>query len=134
MKFALLLYADMSQAPQYSPEDRAAAQQSWFTLLDEMKAARVYIENYGFTPVAQARTMRVRNGKAATTDGPSVVTTDTLGGYFLLDCKDINEALGWAAKIPYANYGSVEVRPIIAFTEDMAKKTASENAYHNATS
>src|SRR5579885_601935 len=105
MKFALLLYADMSQAPQYTPEERGAAQQSWFTLLDEMKAAGVYVENYGFSPVSQARTVRVRNGKPATTDGPVAATTETLGGYFLLDCKDLDEAVGWAAKIPYASSG-----------------------------
>ena len=134
MKFALLLYADMSQAPQYTSEERAVAQQLWFTLLDEMKAANVYVENYGFSPVAQARTVRVRNGKAVTTDGPFDETAETLGGYFLLDCKDIDEAVGWAAKIPYASGGSIEVRPIIAYTADMAKKAAGDNAYHSAVS
>jgi hypothetical protein len=132
MKFTLLLYADMSQAPQYTPEERVAAQQSWYTLLDEMKAAGVYVENYGFTPVAKARTVRVRNGKTVTNEGPFDETTEELGGYFLLDCKDIDEAIGWAAKIPYASGGSIEVRPIIAYTEDMAKKTANDKAYQSA--
>ena len=134
MKFALLLYADMSQAPQYTPEERVAAQQSWFTLLDEMKTVGVYVENYGFAPVAKARTMRIRNGKAVATDGPFAETTEELGGYFLLDCQDIDEAMSWAAKIPYANGGSIEVRPVIAYTEDMAKKAAGDKAYHNAVS
>jgi len=134
MKFALLLYADLSQAPQYTPEEGAAAQQSWFTLLDEMKAANVYVENYGFSPVAKARTVRVRNGKTVTTDGPFAATTEELGGYFLLDCKDFDEAIGWAAKIPYASGGTIEVRPIIAYTADMAKKAAGDKAYHSAVS
>ncbi len=129
MKFTLLLYADMSQAPQYTPEERAVAQQSWFTLLDEMKTAGVYIENYGLAPVAKSKTVRIRNGKTVYTDGPVTATTEELGGYFLLECQDLDEALSWASKIPYANGGSIEVRPIIAYTEDMAKKTASDKAY-----
>ena len=132
MKFALLLYADMSQAPQYTPEERAVAQQSWYTLLDEMKTAGVYVENYGFAPVGKARTLRIRNGKTVTTDGPFAETTEELGGYFLLDCKDVDEAISWAAKIPYANGGSIEIRPVIAYTEDMVKKAANDEAYHNA--
>jgi hypothetical protein len=132
MKFALLLYADLSQAPQYTPEERAVAQQSWFTLVDEMKATGVYVENYGYSPVAKAKTVRIRNGKTVTTDGPVVETTEDLNGYFLLDCKDIDEAIGWAAKSPYASGGSIEVRPVIAYTEDMVKKAGSDKAYQSA--
>ena len=130
MKFALLLYADLSQAPQYTPEERVVAQQSWFMLVDEMKAAGVYVENYGYSSIAKARTVRVRDGKTVITDDPVVETTEDLNGYFLLDCKDIDEAISWAAKIPYASGGSIEVRPIIAYTEDMVKKGADEKAYH----
>jgi len=129
MKFALLLYADLSLAPQYTAEERAVAQQSWFTLVNEMKAAGVYVENYGYSPVTRARTVRVRNGKTVTTDGPVAETTEDLNGYFLLDCKDMDEAIGWAAKIPYANGGSIEVRPVIAYTEEMAKKAVSDMTY-----
>jgi len=130
MKFALLLYADLSQAPQYTAEERTVAQDSWFTLVDEMKAAGVYVENYGYSHVTKARTVRVRNGKTVTTDGPVAETTEDLNGYFLLDCKDMDEAIGWAAKIPYANGGSIEVRPVIAYAEEMAKKAASDKTYH----
>jgi len=99
-----------------------------------MKAVGVYVENYGFSPVAKARTVRIRNGKTVTSDGPFAETAEELGGYFLLECKDIDEALGWAAKIPYANGGSIEVRPVIAYTEDMAKKAAGDKAYHSTVS
>ncbi len=124
MKYALLLYADMAKAPQYAPEERIAAQKPWYTLLDEMKTAGVYVENYGLAPVADATTVRVRNGKTVTTDGPFAETTETLVGYWLLDCKDLDEAMGWAAKMPHATGGSVEIRPAIAYTEQMANRGA----------
>jgi len=56
--------------------------------------------------------LRVRNGKVLTADGPFAETHEQLGGYYLIDCKDIDEALNWAAKIPLAQYGSIEVRPL----------------------
>ena len=63
-------------------------------------------------PSGSATTVRVRNGKTATTDGPFAETKEQLGGYFILDCKDLDEATAYAAKIPSAQYGSIEVRPI----------------------
>jgi hypothetical protein len=62
-------------------------------------------------PVTDATTVRVRNGKTLITDGPFAETHEQLGGYYLLDCKDLDEAIGWAAMIPSAKYGSIEVRP-----------------------
>lgn len=115
MKYMLLLYAEMSQAPKYTPEQAQVARQSWFTLLDEMKAAGVYLHNYGLAPVADARTVRVRNDKTVTSNGPFAETQEQLGGYFMLECKDSDEAIHWAAKIPYATGGSIEVRPVITY-------------------
>ncbi len=115
MKYMLLLYADMSQAPKYTPDQAQVARQSWFTLLDEMKAAGVYLENYGLGPVSDARTVRVRNDKAVTRDGPFAETREQLGGYFMLECQDRDEAIRWATKIPYATSGSIEVRPIVTY-------------------
>jgi hypothetical protein len=60
-----------------------------------------------------ATTVRVRNGNVATTDGPFAETKEVLGGYYILDCKDLDEALGYAAKIPGAKNGAIEVRPIM---------------------
>jgi hypothetical protein len=108
MKYALLLYGNVSQEPHYTPEEAPAARQAWFDLLAEMKAAQVYLLNYGLSPVTDATTVRVRNG-------PFAETHEQLGGYFMLDCKDLDEAIGWAAKIPYAKYGSIEVRPVITY-------------------
>ena len=70
------------------------------------------LDNNGLAPIATATTVRVRDGKTLTTDGPFAETHEQFGGYFMLDCADLDEALGWAAKISHAKYGSVEVRPL----------------------
>ncbi|GHO71432.1 hypothetical protein KSC_103240 [Ktedonobacter sp. SOSP1-52] len=117
MKYMLLLYGNTSQPPNYTPEEARAAMQGWFDLVAEMKAAQVYLSNDGLSPVTNATTVRVRNGETVTTDGPFAETPEQLGGYFLLDCKNLDEAVGWAAKIPYAMFGSVEIRPVITYTQ-----------------
>ena len=65
--------------------------------------------------IATATTVRVRDGKAEATDGPFAETKEQLGGYYLLDCKDLDEAIEYAAKIPSAKHGSIEIRPIMKF-------------------
>ncbi|MEP7244579.1 MAG: YciI family protein [Gammaproteobacteria bacterium] len=67
------------------------------------------------TPVATATTVRVRNGKTLTTDGPFAETREQLGGYYLIDAKNLDEAIGIAARIPTAKAGSIEVRPIMTY-------------------
>ncbi|MBO0789553.1 MAG: hypothetical protein J2P36_01195 [Ktedonobacteraceae bacterium] len=113
----LLLYADTTQAPNYTPEEGRAAMQSWFDLVAGMKAAGVYLSNEGLSSATSATTVRVRNGETMTSDGLSVETGEPLGGYILLNCKDRDEAVSWAAKVPYATFGSVEVRPVINYPE-----------------
>jgi hypothetical protein len=68
-------------------------------------------------PTTTAKTVRVRNGKVANTDGPFAETKEQLGGFYLVEAKDINEAAKMAAKIPGARFGSIEVRPIMVFAE-----------------
>ena len=84
----------------------------------ETKAAGVWLANNGLSSVADASTVRVRDGKTLIVDGPFAETHEQLGGYFLLDCKDLDEAISWAAKIPGAKYGSVEVRPLNVWSQE----------------
>jgi hypothetical protein len=112
MKYMLLMYANESEAPKFTPEEQQAVAQAWYALMQETQAAGAWLDGNGFGPVATATTVRVRNGTTLTTDGPFAETHEQLGGYFLLDCKDLDEVIGWAAKIPHAKYGSVEVRPL----------------------
>jgi hypothetical protein len=82
-----------------------------------MKAAGVYLSNHGLAPVTDATTVRVQNGETVVTPGRFAETDEHLEGYFQLDCKTLDEAIGWAAKMPYAKGGSVEIRPIITYTQ-----------------
>ena len=113
MKYMLLMYANEESAVPNTPEaQQAVAPQAWFALMDEMKTAGVLLSNNGLSPVANATTVRIREGKTLITDGPFAETHEQLGGFFLLECTDLDEALRWAEKIPHAKYGSVEVRPL----------------------
>ena len=78
-----------------------------------MQDRGVFLGGNPLEPVGTATTVRVRNGKSETIDGPFAETREVLGGYYLLDCKDLDEAIEFAAKIPTAAFGSVEVRPVM---------------------
>ena len=110
MKYMLLMYANESQAPK-TPEEYQAAAQAWAALGQELSAAGVVMSNTGLSPIADATTVRVRDGQTLTSDGPFAETREQLGGYYLLECQDLDEAIRWAEKIPTAKYGSIEVRP-----------------------
>src|SRR5919109_4708840 len=98
MKYMLLMYADESKE-QYSPEGYQVVAKAWTDLRQEMFAAGILISNNGLDPIANATTVRVREGKSLITDGPFAETHEQLGGFFLLECKDLDEALRWAGKI-----------------------------------
>jgi hypothetical protein len=111
MKYLLLMYADESIVSKYSKEEFQAAAKTWAEFAQEISASGVLISNSGLSPVANATTVRVRNDKTLITDGPFAETHEQLGGYFLVECKDLDEAIRWAEKIPSAKYGSIEIRP-----------------------
>ena len=111
MKYMLLMYANEADAPNHTPEEYQAAAQTWYAFQQEIEAAGVVVSNAGLAPVADATTVKVRGGKTLIADGPFAETHEQLGGYYLLECKDLDEALAWAAKIPTARYGTIEVRP-----------------------
>jgi hypothetical protein len=110
MKYMLLMYWEESTVPS-TPEEQQAAQAAWALLLRDAQAAGV-LESTGGLPSGNTTTLRVREGKTLITDGPFAETHEQLGGYFLLKCNDLDEALAWAAKIPAAQYGAIEIRPL----------------------
>jgi hypothetical protein len=110
MKYLLLMYASESQAP--PPEEIQADVPAWHALLKQTKEAGVLVSTNGIAPGATATTVRMREGKTLITDGPFAETHEQLGGYFLLDCQDLDEAIRWAEKIPTVKYGSIEIRPL----------------------
>ena len=112
MKYLLLMYADESIGSNWSKEEMQAAGKTWAEFVKEISATGTLISTSGVAPGTSATTVRVRNDKTMITDGPFAETHEQLGGYFLVDCKDLDEAIRWAEKIPTAKYGSIEVRPL----------------------
>ena len=80
---------------------------------EEASAAGIIESGNALHPVSMASSVKVREGKTTITDGPFAETKEQLGGYYLFNCKDLDEVLLWAAKIPSARYGTIEVRPIM---------------------
>lgn len=111
MKFLCLICAEkvMEQMP-VAEADRHYREYAEFT--EDIRRSGHYIGCNRLLPPAHATTIRVRNGKVSTTDGPWVETKEQLGGYYLIEARDLNEAIRIAAKIPGAAKGCVEVRPV----------------------
>lgn len=116
MRYALLIYVDPAAYQGMTNSDEHALMQEYLDLSAEMRQADVNQGGDPLQPVNTATTVRVRNGKTVMTDGPFAETREHLLGFFLLNCKNLDEALAYAAKIPAARYGSVEVRPIAEIT------------------
>lgn len=112
MKYLLLMYADESIGANWTQEEAQAAGKTWAEFRKEMVAAGVMISSNGVAPASSVTTVRVRNDQTMITDGPFAETHEQLGGYFLVECNDLDEAIRWAEKIPTAQYGSIEIRPL----------------------
>src|SRR3954447_24576623 len=130
MKFMALIYNDESLYADASPQDIAAT----FAAHGEFGQAATEAGVFqgvgdGLQPAATATTVRVRDGERLLTDGPYAETKEQLGGFYALECKDLDEALEWASKIPEAKTGSIEVRPVI----DYAAMEGSMNGATEAT-
>ena len=115
MQYMLLIYSAEGARPgPGSPEfDETMAKYVEFT--EDVRAKGIMVAGDPLENVASATTVRVRGGKTDIVDGPFAETKEQLGGYYILDCKDLDEALGYAARIPTAAVGSIEVRPIMVF-------------------
>jgi len=111
MKYLLLIYLD-EQKP-LSDAERQDCYAESTQLAQELHANGKYLSANPLHPTTMATSVRVRDGKRLVTDGPFAETREQLGGYFLIDAKDLDEALGIAARIPMASKGTVEVRPVI---------------------
>ncbi|HSB18907.1 MAG TPA: YciI family protein [Anaeromyxobacteraceae bacterium] len=111
MEYLLLIYENEKRFAKGYPD---AEMQEYRAFGQQF--AKAIQGGHALQPTATATTVRLREGKRLTTDGPFAETKDQLGGYYLVEAKDLDEAIGMAAKIPAARYGSVEVRPIMKFS------------------
>ena len=117
MKYLCLIYDDEKKTAALPKAEQDAMFGEYMTFTEGVKKSGHYIGGEALLPVSSATTVRSRNGKLSTTDGPFAETKEQLGGYYLINAKDLNEAIQVAAKIPSVRYGSVEVRPILEFGE-----------------
>jgi hypothetical protein len=116
MKYLCLIYDDEKTMAGMSKADGDAFMNDYFTVTDDIKKSGHYRAGEALQPIKTATSVRVRNGKLATTDGPFAETKEQLGGFYMIDAKDLNEAIQIAAKIPSARTGTVEVRPVQEFS------------------
>jgi hypothetical protein len=110
MKYMLLIYGDETAL---SESEREACYVESTQLAHEIKSNGQYLAANPLYPTALATSVRMREGKRLVTDGPFAETREQLGGYFLIDAGDLDEAIGIAARIPMARKGTVEIRPVI---------------------
>jgi len=120
MKYLLLIYQDEKQWATLTEAERQKIYAEYGQLRQELVTSGQFVGGSQLHPVTTASSVRVRNGKEMVTDGPFAETHEQLGGYFLIEAKDLDEALGIAARIPSAREGTIEVRPIVERTAEAA--------------
>ena len=122
MKYLFLIYADEKIESAMSRADLGQLLQAYGGYTRELEERGVIRGGEALQPVATATSIRRRDGKTMLTDGPFAETKEQLGGFYLVDCRDLDEALELAAKIPSAAYGTIEVRPIMDYAAAMAEE------------
>jgi hypothetical protein len=112
MRYALLICTDEKAMDAFSPEEAQASTAAYMAWGEEMGKRGVLQGGERLRPTTDATTVQVRDGEVLTSDGPFAETKEQMGGFYLVDCKDLDEAIEVASKIPGARSGSIEVRPI----------------------
>lgn len=115
MKYVLLIYSDENMAANMPQEMMHAFMAEYESYTRDIMEAGVRIAGEALQPTATATTVTVRDGKTMTTHGPFAETKEQLGGFYLIEADNLDQAIEWAAKLPDARYGKIEVRPIMAF-------------------
>jgi hypothetical protein len=117
MQYMLLIYGDESSWGNRSEEERGEVIEAYGAFTQELQQAGAMVAGDALQPTQTATTVRVKDGETLMTDGPFAETKEQLGGYYLIEADSLDEALEWAAKVPAAREGSVEVRPVMVFEE-----------------
>jgi len=116
MKYLCLIYDDERVVDAMSPAERQARTSAYMAVTHEMRAAGQLVAGERLHPAASATTVRIRHGRLSTTDGPFAETKEQLGGFYLIEARDLDEAVALAAKLPSAHIGSIELRPVVDFS------------------
>jgi hypothetical protein len=112
MEYLLLIYSDEEAWAALPDDERNAIIEEYFALTNELQDHGIYIGGAPLRSTMTASTVRIRDAEQLVTDGPFTETKEQLGGYFLADCKDLDQAIELAQRVPVATTGSVEIRPL----------------------
>lgn len=118
MRYLLMIYSEPWDNSELSPEEQAANMEEWAVFTAEVRRRDVMEAGEALEGIETATTVRVNDGDVLTTDGPFAETAEVLGGFYLLNVKDLDEAIEIASICPGAKYGSIELRPIVEFGEE----------------
>ena len=113
MKYMLLIHDEEKSWGKLNETERQKIMAEYRQFSEQLKAAGQYVSGSQLAPTSSATSVRVREGKRVVTDGPFAETREQLGGYYLVEAKDLDEAIGLAARIPSARFGTIEVRPLV---------------------
>ena len=117
MQYLLLIHDDEQSWPSLSEEEQRAVIEEYLALSAELRERGAYVGANRLAPTSTASTVRVRDGQEVVTDGPFAETKEQLGGFYMINAKDLNDAIQVASRIPGAKSGSVEVRPVRVFAQ-----------------
>ena len=113
MKYLLAIYADEAEWSALGDEGRQAMYQEYAAVSEELARRGMMSDGAELRPTSAATTVRIRDGRTLVTDGPFAETKEQLGGYFVVECESLDEAIEAAGKLPTARHGSIEVRPLV---------------------
>jgi hypothetical protein len=117
MRYLCLIYDSEAELESMPKDASDAFMGEYFAFTDDVRQSGHYIAGEALQPVATATTIRIRNGKLSATDGPFAETREQLGGFYLIEARDLNDAIQVASRIPSARIGSVEIRPVVDFEQ-----------------
>jgi len=120
MKYMLLIYDNEKAWTRLSEAEQGQVYGDYMRFSEEIKATRNYLAGAQLQPIATATSVRVRDARELVTDGPFAETHEQLGGYYLIEAKDLDEATKIAARIPSARFGTIEVRPVVERSAEAA--------------
>lgn len=115
MKYLLMIYSSEAEDAKATPEEQQSMMNEYFAYTEALREAGGYAGGEALHPTSTATSVRVRDGKTITSDGPFAETKEQLGGYYIVEADNLDDAIEWAAKIPGARHGTVEVRPVMEF-------------------
>ena len=116
MKYMLLIYNEEKAWPKFTEAQRQGFMGEFMKFTQQIQSAGQWLSSSQLQPTSSATSVRVRDGKRLVTDGPFAETREQLGGYYLIEAKDLDEATGIAARVHSAKFGSIEVRPIMVYS------------------